>query len=216
MSATTKITTAQFTAQRVQNMPSQIKERDSIPNIKLSRLKADCTSEDFYTRIESKGFVLRYFVPGAFTPKCDGEHLPSMKKTQAIYQKLGVSVHCVACNDRDVMAAWLKGTNIIADPDFDGNFTEACGLGMDKTEPRNLGFRAQRARMLSGNGEVLDMSVEPDSGQVTFRSNGEYLLEKERNGLTRIENIMARFKASQKPSEGDKKEHELIAGATKA
>src|SRR5262245_11602006 len=108
--------------------------------------------------------VVIFALPGASTPTCSAQHVPSYVKN---YDKLKANkideIWCVATNDAFVMAAWGRdqktGGKIRMMGDGSGNWTKALGLELDLTA-RNMGMRSQRYSMLVENGVVKKLNVE--------------------------------------------------------
>ena len=79
--------------------------------------------------------VALFAVPGAFTPTCSAQHLPSFLTRADELRARGVDeIACTAVNDAFVLDAWSKqndagGVTMLADGN--GHFAEALGLDAD-------------------------------------------------------------------------------------
>jgi len=108
--------------------------------------------------------VVLFSLPGAFTPTCSSTHLPRYNELAPAFFANGVdAIACVSVNDAFVMNEWAAGQecdNITMLPDGNGEFTEAMGMLVDKS---NLGFgkRSWRYSMLVRDGVIEKMFVEP-------------------------------------------------------
>src|SRR5258706_12201647 len=108
--------------------------------------------------------VVAFSLPGAFTPTCSSTHLRRYNELAPAFLANGVdAIVCIAVNDAFVMNAWAAGqecANLTLLPDGNGEFTDAMGMLVDKSE---LGFgkRAWRYSMLVKDGVVEKMFVEP-------------------------------------------------------
>jgi glutaredoxin/glutathione-dependent peroxiredoxin len=124
--------------------------------------------------------VVVFAVPGAYTPTCSREHVPSFVRTAEALSGKGVdAIVCIAVNDPFVMAAWGEATGaaesgirMLADPS--GAFTSALGLAFD-APPAGLYGRSRRYSMLVENGRVSQINVEPATACTI--SSGETILE---------------------------------------
>ncbi|MES2274089.1 MAG: redoxin family protein [Chlamydiota bacterium] len=171
------------------NMPNTIKEGELIPSIRLSRLQPDGKTVTWFdTRKEfSKELTALFFVPGAWTPTCTKDHLPTIAKAQSAFTEMQVRIGCVGVNNRDTMHPWAMSQNAdpsIMIPDYLGQLTWEMGLGMDKCEgakegeERHLGFVAKRACVVLYNGRVVDIKIEENAGVCTTKSSGQGLLDR--------------------------------------
>lgn len=123
--------------------------------------------------------VALFAVPGAFTPTCHAQHVPSyLGKLDELKSKGIDRVACVAVNDIFVLDAWAKATGaddkILFLADGSGEFTKATGLVFDATEI-GLGLRSQRYAMLVDDGVVKVLNVEGAPGTVE-KTSAEALL----------------------------------------
>lgn len=119
-------------------------------------------------------------VPGAFTPTCDGKHLPSFVRTKPDFDAKGIdAILCISVNDAHVMRVWGDASGAVAAgitmlADADAGFTRAIGMAYDKPE---VGFynRSRRYALLAEDGVVTVLNVEAQTG-VCDISAGETLL----------------------------------------
>ena len=157
-----------------------IKIGDTIPAATLRRLTADGIEE-----VKSHEFcydrkVVIFALPGAFTPPCSNEHMPSfIENADAIKAKGVDEIACIAVNDPFVMDAWNKATGAEGKVTLlsDGNCEFTKEIGMD-FEGLGLGFgtRSKRYAMVVENGKVTALEVEESPGECTV-SSGSKLLE---------------------------------------
>lgn len=121
--------------------------------------------------------VVLFAVPGAFTPTCSNNHLPSFITLADQIKAKGVDeIICLAVNDVFVMKAWQDAKNaehITMLADADGSYTRALGLGQDM-EPLG-GFRSRRYAMIIDNGTVVHLATE-EAGELSV-SDGESILQ---------------------------------------
>ena len=103
-------------------------------------------------------------LPGAFTPTCSAQHVPSyVAKFDALKAKGVDEIWCVAVNDAFVMGAWARdqkaGGKIRFMGDGSADFARKLGLELDLTA-RGMGVRMQRFSMLVDNGVVRQLNIE--------------------------------------------------------
>ena len=109
--------------------------------------------------------VIVFALPGAFTPTCSSTHLPRYNELATVFKQNGVDdIICLSVNDAFVMDAWKlsqEAQNITLIPDGNGEFSEAMGMLVDKSD---LGFgkRSWRYSMLVKNGVIEKQFIEPD------------------------------------------------------
>jgi peroxiredoxin len=127
-----------------------------------------------------KGKKIAIFsLPGAFTPTCSAQHVPSYVRNYDALRAKGVDeVWCISVNDAFVMGAWGRdqksGGKVRMMADGSAEFTRKVGLELDLSA-RGMGVRSQRYSMLVDNGVVKALNVEaPGKYEV---SGAEKLLE---------------------------------------
>jgi peroxiredoxin (alkyl hydroperoxide reductase subunit C) len=156
-----------------------VKPGDTLPDATLSRVTASDPEPvqvaDFF---HGRKIVL-FAVPGAFTPTCSAQHLPSfLHNIEAIRAKGVDEVACVAVNDPFVLKAWAEDQGIDGDvtmlADGSGLFTHAIGMDFDLVS-RGLGVRSQRYAMIVDDGRITHLGVEPPGAFGV--SSGEAVLE---------------------------------------
>ncbi|HEB56978.1 MAG TPA: glutathione peroxidase [Gammaproteobacteria bacterium] len=109
--------------------------------------------------------VVLFALPGAFTPTCSSTHLPRYNELAGVFKQNGVDdIICLSVNDAFVMDAWKQNQeaeNISLIPDGNGEFSEAMGMLVDKSD---LGFgkRSWRYSMLVKDGVIDKQFIEPD------------------------------------------------------
>jgi glutaredoxin/glutathione-dependent peroxiredoxin len=121
--------------------------------------------------------VVLFAVPGAFTPTCHKNHLPSFLTHYDALKAKGVDAIAVTgVNDVFVMDAWAKATGGAGKIEFlsdgNGDFAKALGLALDGTG-FGLGTRSQRYSMLVDDGVVRVLNVEdtPSKADVSGAEN---------------------------------------------
>ena len=109
--------------------------------------------------------VILFALPGAFTPTCSSTHLPRYNELAGVFRQNGIDdIICLSVNDAFVMDAWKESQeadNITLIPDGNGEFTEAMGMLVDKSD---LGFgkRSWRYSMLVRDGVIEKQFIEPE------------------------------------------------------
>lgn len=109
--------------------------------------------------------VIVFALPGAFTPTCSSAHLPRYNELAPAFFAAGIDeIICLSVNDAFVMDAWAReqqAENVSFLADGTGEFTEAMGLLVDKSD---LGFgkRSWRYSMRVRDGVIVKQFIEPD------------------------------------------------------
>ena len=127
----------------------------------------DVTSDELFN---GKNVVL-FSVPGAFTPTCSKQHLPSYVNNFDKIKAQGVdTVACTAVNDVFVMDAWGKdqkaGDKVTMLADGDGDYAKKLGLELD-LRGKGLGVRGKRWSMVVNNGTVEKLNVDEGKYEMT-------------------------------------------------
>ncbi|NIP72130.1 MAG: glutathione peroxidase [Gammaproteobacteria bacterium] len=141
------------------------REGQPVPNVTFKIRRdgewAEVTSDDLF-----KGrTVVVFALPGAFTPTCSSAHVPRYNELAPVFHANGVDeIVCISVNDAFVMDEWQRDQGagrITFLPDGNGEFSEAMGMLVDKSE---LGFgrRSWRYSMLVRDGIIEKMFIEPD------------------------------------------------------
>jgi len=109
--------------------------------------------------------VVIFGLPGAFTPTCSNEQLPSYDHMYQEFIDLGIDeVYCTSVNDAFSMFQWAKNLgieNVKMLPDGNGTFARSLGMLVEKS---NLGFglRSWRYAMVVDNMRVVEFLPEDD------------------------------------------------------
>lgn len=123
--------------------------------------------------------VALFAVPGAFTPTCSAQHLPSFIEKAGDLKAAGIdNIACLSVNDVFVMGAWGEqqdvGQSVEMLADGNGDFTKDIGLELDGTG-FGMGQRSQRYAMVVNDGVVEHLFVEaPGEYKV---SSAEHMLD---------------------------------------
>lgn len=113
--------------------------------------------------------VVLFGLPGAFTPTCDGNHLPGFLLHYEEILNKGVDRIAVASvNDVFVMKAWEAASGAKGKITFlaDGNadFAKAIGLDTDMSAV-GYGIRMKRFSMIVDDGKVETLNIEVERGK---------------------------------------------------
>ncbi|MGF1477583.1 MAG: peroxiredoxin [Geminicoccaceae bacterium] len=147
-----------------------IKVGDKLPQATFRRFGADGMVEIPSASVFDGKTVALFAVPGAYTPTCSDDHLPSYVKHADDLRAKGVDeIACVAVNDAFVLKAWGE-SNGVADKvrllsDGNGEFTKAIGMELDASG-FGLGTRSHRYAMLVKDGTVEALFVEENPTMV--------------------------------------------------
>ena len=158
---------------------AEIKVGDALPEATFTTMTAQGPTPRTTADAFGGKTVALFGVPGAFTPTCHMNHLPSfLAQAEALKAKGVDEIACVSVNDVFVLDAWAQATKAKEDiqmlADGSGEFTKAIGMELDLTE-RGLGMRSKRFAMLVENGMVKTMLVEDNPGEAV-KSNADALL----------------------------------------
>ena len=120
----------------------------------------DKTTDELF---KGKKIVL-FSLPGAFTPTCSGEELPSYDRMYQDFKAKGIDdVYCISVNDAFVMNAWARDLNIKnvkMIPDGCGTFTRSMGMLVNKPA-QGFGMRSWRYAAVIKNGIIENWFEEP-------------------------------------------------------
>ncbi len=141
------------------------KETQAVPNVTFKLRANDEWAERSTNEIFKNRTVVVFSLPGAFTPTCSSTHLPGYDELAPKFFENGVDeIICMSVNDTFVMNSWSADQNtknISFIPDGNGDFTEAMGLLVDKSDI-GFGKRSWRYAMLVKDGIIDKMFIEPE------------------------------------------------------
>lgn len=153
---------------------------DALPKVTFTVMTADGPQPRTTDEVFKGRKVALVGVPGAFTPTCSLNHVPTYIDKEAALRAKGIAAIAVtAVNDVFVMDAWAKALGadegFIFLADGSGTFSKALGLTLDLSE-RGLGLRSQRYAMIVEDGVVTKLTIEPTAGKADV-TNAEELLK---------------------------------------
>ena len=148
-----------------------ISNGDQMPEGNFKVMTADGVKDMSTADLFSGKKVALFSVPGAFTPTCSNEHLPSyLKNFDAIKGKGFDTVACMAVNDAFVMDAWGKdrgvGDKIVMLADGNGDYTKKLGLELDASG-FGLGVRGKRFSIVVNDGVADQVNVDEGGYDLT-------------------------------------------------
>ena len=118
--------------------------------------------------------VVIFSLPGAFTPTCSGQQLPTYDEMYSQFKDKGIDdVYCVSVNDAFVMNAWardLQIKNVVMIPDGCGTFTRSMGMLVNKPK-QGFGMRSWRYSAFVDNRQIKKINEEP--GMNNFSSDDD-------------------------------------------
>ena len=107
-------------------------------------------------------------MPGAFTPTCSGQQLPTYDEMFDSFKEQGIDdVYCISVNDAFVMNAWardLEIKNVKMIPDGCGTFTRNLGMLVNKPK-QGFGLRSWRYSAVVNDGVIEMRFIEPGFNQ---------------------------------------------------
>jgi cytochrome c peroxidase len=153
---------------------------DTLPDATLVKLGADGPEEVKLSELTKGRKVVIFAVPGAYTPTCTNNHVPSFVRTKGDFDAKGVDeIICISVNDPFVLGAWgettgaaAAGITLLGDPQ--SAFTKAIGMDFD-APPAGLIGRSQRYAMVVEDGKVRVLHTEESPGACDV-SAGESIL----------------------------------------
>lgn len=156
-----------------------IKTGEKLPKASFMTVGEDGPEPKTTEELFSGKRVALFAVPGAFTPTCSAQHLPSFIEKADDLKAAGIDdIACVSVNDVFVMGAWSEqqevGSKVSMLADGNGDFTKDIDLVLDGTG-FGMGQRSQRYAMVVNDGVVEHLFVEaPGEYKV---SSAEHMLE---------------------------------------
>ncbi len=156
-----------------------IKVGEVLPDARIFVATADGDEEISSQEIFRNRKIVLFAVPGAFTPTCHEQHLPSFLEHFDSIKSKGVdAIACLAVNDIDVMKAWAKQSRADGKirflADGNGEFTRKVGLDVNYSA-HGMGTRSKRYSMVVDNGVVRSLNIEDGPG--IAKSGAEAILK---------------------------------------
>ncbi|MEM1140926.1 MAG: peroxiredoxin [Pseudomonadota bacterium] len=145
-----------------------IKVGDTLPDVKVMKAGAEGPEEVSTHALFGGQKAVLFAVPGAFTPTCSAQHLPSYLTHTDDLKAKGVGlIACVSVNDAFVMSAWSQsekaGDSVVMLADGNAALTKALGLELDASG-FGMGTRSQRYSMLLNDNKVEALYVDEGGG----------------------------------------------------
>ncbi|MDQ2765084.1 MAG: redoxin family protein [Pseudomonadota bacterium] len=141
-----------------------IKVGDKLPSVQFKQFTSQGLGEVSTDDIFANKRVILFGIPGAFTPVCQGNHLPGyVARADEMKQRGLDEIVCVSVNDTFVTNAFGEAgkadgkVRMLADST--GDFTRKLGMDTDGSS-FGLGTRSERLAMLVDNGTVKSVQVE--------------------------------------------------------
>ena len=108
--------------------------------------------------------IVIFGLPGAYTPTCSAQHVPSYLASYDELKQKGVDeIWCVSVNDGYVMAAWGREEKALGKIRFlgDGSAEFATKLGLTRDlSSAGMGIRMGRFSLLVENGIIKRINIE--------------------------------------------------------
>ena len=141
-----------------------IKQGDKLPAGTFKVMGAEGPKDVSTDELFKGKKVVLFSVPGAFTPTCSKQHLPSYVNNFDKIKAQGVDTFaCMAVNDVFVMDAWGKsqnvGNKVMMLADGDGDYAKKLGLEFD-LRGKGLGVRGKRWSMVVNDGTVEKLNID--------------------------------------------------------
>jgi len=141
---------------------------DKIPDVAVQTMSDKGPQPVQTFDLLSRGKVVLFAVPGAFTPGCSKIHLPGYVARADELRAKGVdTIACISVNDAWVMDAWGKAQGVddkvLMLADGSGEFAKAMGLEFDGSG-FGLGLRSRRYAAIVEDGVIIELEVEPAGG----------------------------------------------------
>ena len=157
-----------------------LKQGDTLPDVKLMTMTADGPTPVQLGEYVKGRKVVIFGLPGAFTPTCSDDHLPTfVDRAQELRDKGVDAVACLTTADFFVLKAWAdqRGVDGKVDMLSDGNheYIRQSGMAVDMSD-FGLGERSNRYAMIVDDGKVAWIGVEENPG-VAEASTAEAVLK---------------------------------------
>ncbi len=148
-----------------------IKQGDTMPAGTFKTMTAEGVKEITADELFKGKTVAFFSVPGAFTPTCSNQHLPSYVKNYDKVRAQGIdTIACTAVNDVFVMGAWGKdqgvGDKVKMLADGSGDYVTKLGLELDLRD-KGLGVRGKRFSMIVKDGVVQKLNIDDGKYELT-------------------------------------------------
>jgi len=152
-----------------------------IPSIKLAMIENGKSFNKILSEETANKKIIIFGVPGAFTPLCSEQHLPSFIKLSEQLRSKGIQdIYCLSVNDAFVMKAWFKSyptiNSIKGIADGNADFSNAMKLTIDYSV-NFMGKRCQRFALIAEKNNILEFFVE---------KKGQYYVSSAENILNRL------------------------------
>ena len=149
-----------------------------IPSLKLPIINNGEISNHVLSEITANKKIIIFGVPGAFTPTCSEQHVPSfLNLTDQLKAKEVDDIYCLAVNDAFVMKTWLasytKGNSIKGIADGNATLAKEMNLLVDYSG-NYMGDRCKRFSLIAENNKIIHLNVE-EKGQFLISSAEQML-----------------------------------------
>lgn len=137
---------------------------DKIPSLTIKQATAEGPKDVNPAELFAGKKVVMFSLPGAFTPTCSNQHLPSYVAKLDEFKARGVDlVACLSVNDAWVMQAWAEAHGalgkIVMLADGSAALSRAIGIELDLTGA-SMGVRCRRGVMTLEDGEFKTIAME--------------------------------------------------------
>ena len=152
----------------------KIKIKDQIPDTEIFQLVNGEPKKNKLKEVISKGKIVLFGLPGAFTSTCSKLHLPGFVANAEKIKAKGIeNIFCLSVNDPYVMNGWGEINNIgnkikmLSDPYL--LFTKAIGADIDRNA-KGMGIRSNRYLMVIENFTVVNIHEEKETKECGLTS----------------------------------------------
>ncbi len=146
---------------------------DTLPDVNGTVMAGGRTGPANLRELVGDKKTVIFGVPGAFTPTCTNDHLPTFAASADQLTAAGIEqTICMSTNDIFVLQAWNAahgGEHITMLADGSGDITRALDIGLDLSG-LGLGFRCTRFAMLVDGGVVKAFQTEENPGVCALTS----------------------------------------------